>query len=94
VSTLRGAGGTGVCDSVGAAFALADPVLRRGSASSKFRLDFDAGELYLFQLGVPADLPLGSSDIDSADGKRCALRWDLGGVRAGGACEGVEADEH
>jgi hypothetical protein len=73
------------------AFALTGVDMRGGSASATFRLDFESA--YVYQIGVfPADLRL-DSDINSADGKRCAL-W-LGSGLGGCAqvhCNGVESD--
>ena len=85
-------GGSGVRQTRhGNAFALAGPILRSGSASATFRLDFEGG-LYLFQIGVfPADLRLDSGDI--LGGKRCAL-YVVSSSRGCAAvhCDGVGSD--
>ena len=74
------------------AFAFAGPVLRSGTASATFRLDFKRD--YVFQIGVfPTDLPL-DSDLDSPTMKRCALflEGSPGCSATTVLCDGVESD--
>ena len=71
------------------AFALASPVLRSGTATATFKLDFEDDIVVgLF----PADQELDSA-INSADGKRCALWVGAGwGGCARVVCDGEQSD--